>query len=480
MANHSIYACLFGALLCSRVEAQELAQIGTFSWGVYTNSLVEEPVDWNFAVTALGELIVSKEGPPDLLPSLLTDPIFAGANPLVGVSTYSSATGFADARDYAALDGDVNLLLAGVDALGVGRVEFWSYDLPLDEVQLVSSQAYAGKYVAGVAYDAAQAKLYLLDSVSNSILEATWVPGVALPDSASFQVWATELDVPELSEADRSYIRFVKGGAGDLPSGPGQLFLGEQAEVFGEGLFVTGSIGSIVSTPGIWYVPASPGGPSARELTFAEGDTVVSIRGDSGEVVGVKSLQGAVLGTATIPMAANDVNVVLSTALVAGDQYTVYYPNLPQRPVTFFDCVPRYGLPETTSYGLEFLGRWPDEGCYIGNDEFSTQVHVAMSPPPPAAGQPLVGIWMLGAFRGPGGIDPLVPNPWGGGLVLNPVSISDAYGFVYGNGSGYMALDIPIPNTPGLVGQILLTQFAAIDVLGLKFSETIGQMIREL
>ena len=100
--------------------------------------------------------------------------------------------------------------------------------------------------------------------------------------------------------------------------------------------------------------------------------------------------------------------------------------------------------------------------------------------PPPVVDTELIGIWMLGAFRDASGQDPIIIDPLDGvGLVVNPVSILNTYGFIGIHGHGYMMLEMVIPNDVALVGQVLLTQFAALDSVGLKFSEAIGLSIRE-
>jgi hypothetical protein len=87
---------------------------------------------------------------------------------------------------------------------------------------------------------------------------------------------------------------------------------------------------------------------------------------------------------------------------------------------------------------------------------------------------------MLGNFRDANGVDPIIVDPVDGdGLVVVPINILDTYGFVGPDGMGYMMQSMVIPNTPTLVGEVLLTQFAALDSPGLKFSEVIGQELRE-
>ena len=97
----------------------------------------------------------------------------------------------------------------------------------------------------------------------------------------------------------------------------------------------------------------------------------VDIRGSAGKTVELKDLQsGIVVGASVIPSTGvATVNLILP--LVIGHVYEAQYQGENAFFPSSFECVARYGLPESTAAGLTFLPRVGEPDAIIGNDHFT-------------------------------------------------------------------------------------------------------------
>jgi hypothetical protein len=465
-------------------RARGLYPVEVLPEAVFSKPGVGEPSQWDLVVSRSG--VLHTVG-PDLETFSAAELALLQAHPdfsSVDVDTRSAIrrsiqTGVTEPGDYAAIGGSLQLLVCGSGSSG-GRLEFWS----IGGGGALSPQAgmdYPAADWTGVAFDASQSTIYLLDAAGGAIYQGAWIPGASLPAAAQLTVYATQSELSGLVGAGDGYLRFVEEGNGTLAvGGGGKLFLGHSAMRAAGGVFLSRSGGLLASVSGRWWSPAGAGSPVPVATSAAEHGTSLEVLGDAGELVVLTNLAaGGVIGSGFVSSTTNSVVLSLSAPLVLGDVYEASYPAHPSRSTGTFECVARYGIPEVTLDGLAFEKRIAELDAFVGNDDFSIKVRLRMEPPP-ASPTVLVGVYMLGNFRDANGVDPIIVDPVDGdGLVVVPINILDTYGFVGPDGMGYMMQSMVIPNTPTLVGEVLLTQFAALDSQGLKFSEVIGQELRE-
>ena len=453
--------------------------------GTYAASEVGETFNWQFHVSDTGE--ITTMGPDVTTPNAAVlaalggQPEFAGltANTVTAV-TRTAQSLVTVPGGHCAVGPDLNLLVAGRTASGDGRVEHWEVDAVSGDLVLKSSQQHAGRDWSGVAYDPLSSRIYLLDAITGDIFRGSWsLAANGLPNSLLLHASSASY-VGGMALSDLC-LRFVQSGSSEVPVG-GALFVYEWLEQFESGSFLQDVGGSIVVTTGTFWSAYGGWGPTIRADTASEGDTTIDIAGTAGKVAVLNDLRdGLAVGSGLIP-SSGVVTLTLSSPLIIGRVYEAQYAGESTEFVSSFECVARYGIPETTTFGLTFNRRIGELDATIGNDHFTIMSHFQMDPAPSTPG-PVLGAWMLGNFRDQFGVDPIIIDPLDGqGEVVLPISTLPADGFIYANGSGRMRMNVPITNDPALIGAVLLSQFSILDPTSpsfLKFSEVIGFTLRD-
>lgn len=446
-------------------------------------SKVGDASDFVYVVSSVGALTTlgpDDVGPtPSELAAMQGDPFFAGVSSATRTPRGRSEQSLiAFPGGACPLSGMSTLLLVGRDSAGCGRMEVWSWSS--GTLILADFALYPGMDLGGVAFDPNAGRMFLLDALSGQIFDATWAPGSSLPSQASLTSFASYSDVAAVGAKEDLAIRFVQGGQGQAPIG-GALFVGVWFKEFGRGVFLDRIGGALQVNAGIWFRPFEGLGPSIACESVSEGGVTVQVKGDEGSQVQVfRLLDGALLGSAVVPTQSDGTaTVALTQALQIGQVIEARYSTAPGLFPGSCEVVARYGVPESTSWGLSFLPRTGELDARIGNDHFTINARVVLSPPPSPWLDLASVVWMLGATRDSLLGDPLLLDPVDGdGTVLDPILVVPAGGFVYSDGYGSVGISIPIPNSPSLVDLVLLSQFAANDTTWVRFSEAIGFVIR--
>jgi hypothetical protein len=430
---------------------------------------IGEPDGWS--------LVVSDSGIVDTL-RIAPDDFFTG----------SLVTSVTVPRDYCVLPAgilaDAHLLvLAGQNTMGQGVLEVVQVDAASMALVLLTSTVYPGLDILGVAFDPYQMRLALLDGANQAVMDAPWVPGSALPSVAMLSAWDMSGMPAELfARLSEKNLTFVDAGHGFPPSS-GQLFVGLERNSFSTGHFlVPGSVATAYE--GTWFNQTSIGLPFARSDN--ESATSMLVQGAPGQTVEVVRLEtGAVVGQVLIPVSGwqfgHSFPCPLVEPLHIGDSYVVRYSGTGTNgDSTRVLCVARYGMPgESLPSGLTVERVEPPRGAYLGNADFDVRAPLSGGAQT-SSGYYTNATAFLSALRDPGGIDPILPSPWGGNPLLSPVSSGFVTAFIFPNGCGSLQWRISLPNDPAFVGEVLLAQFLLIEPgagpLGLTVaaSETVG------
>ncbi len=482
---NAIIGLLMAAPIVGQRPARGLISLGECDRGTYLASKVGEPDGWSFSVSLTGEITTTGPGSttPDAntLAELAGDPLFANVTASTTTPKTRTEQSLVDAPGgHCAIGSGLNLLIAGRTTLGDARVEHWGVNAVSGDLQLQASQNYVGRDWGGVAFDASSSRLYLIDAISGDIYFGTWSIALGVLPNV-LQLYAAYGSYSGAGAPEELCLRYVADGTGQVPSG-GALFVYEYLEEFETGTFVKKQSGVVQTSSGKWWNMFGSWGPKILAESASEGGLTVDVRGSVGKTVELTDLKNAnVVGSGVVP-SAGVVTITVSSPLVIGHVYEAQYIGEIALFPSSFECIARYGLPESTTSGLTFLGRVGEPDAVIGNPHFAIVSNVEVNPAPSTAGA-LPGIWMMGNFRDSNGIDPIIIDPLDGqGEVVYPIATLAAEGFVYTDGSGYMQMSIPLANDPALVGAILLTQFSTLDLASpswLKFSEVIGFTIRD-
>jgi hypothetical protein len=359
--------------------------------------------------------------------------------------------------------GPSSYLIAGGGG-GAGRIEWWTRD-PRQNMSLRSGVSKIGTYFCGIAFDECAGSIFALDAITRVIWTADWNGQAALP--ATWTIWATALDVPEIATGWHNELCMVPG---DAPGDPPLLYLGPDPLYFLAGTTLTGTPGRIVASPFSWFDSDNIPSILADQTTASEGGTTLKVDANAGSTVEVVDVQtDSVIGTATVAPASNSVVVPLSQELRAGSRYAARYSGTATNPHWAFECMRRYGSPGTMADGTIIRRVYAPGSAYIGNRDFTLMVGVAREPSP-KADVPLTGLLGLAARRSSG--DPV--QCVAGGCSLEASLLLDAAGWLGRTGSGIVSATLAIPNEPSLIGTFMFAQFALRDGQGFVPSEIFG------
>ena len=354
---------------------------------------------------------------------------------------------------------EAEVLVCGRNNLGVGRVEHWRFDSNAGALQLQSSYSSSSMDFAGVVYNALSQQVYLLDCTGTRIVKGTW--NLTLPlGGLALTTLVDSTSVHFLAESQRLVLvpnRNLVGGAMNLVRWPmkrGAAF----AEIV--------DAAPLVIRYGIdeWLAPEV----SLNDLTVTEGSSSVEVWAPSGTTVEVLELGSpTVLGSGTVG-AGGVLNIALSQPLAIGARYMAR--KVGEAGETSSACVCRHGFPEAFASGAALDGFYYQMGAEPGQ-LFTVEVGVragAQSSVAVYEGMLLIGLRI-------GGVDPMVP--YGTNWLLNTSAYVPAQGFMTSSGWGMISGEITIPNDPGLVGLVFLTQFVMEDGQNYVLSEVYGAVI---
>lgn len=354
---------------------------------------------------------------------------------------------------------ETEALVCGRDNLGAGLLEHWRFNPAARTLQLQSSFSSSSMDFAGVVYDAPLRRVYLLDCVGHRVVKGTWDS----TDTLGGLALATLVDstsLPFLVESQSLVLvppRNVSGGSMNLVRWPlrrGAAF----AEIEDAApLAIRYHIDN-------WRSPSV----SLNELTVTEGSSSVEVWAPSGTAVEVLELGSlSVLGSGTVGPA-GILSVAIAQPLAIGARYMAR--SVGQVGETSSACVCRYGFPEVFASGAALDGFYYQSGAEIGQP-FIVEVGVNAGLQSNAAvyeGMLLIGLRI-------GGVDPLVP--YGTNWLLSTSVYVPAQGFMTTSGWGMIGAEVTIPNDPGLVGLVFLSQFVMADGQDYVLSEVYGAVI---
>ncbi|MEO6593172.1 MAG: hypothetical protein ABIP94_00295 [Planctomycetota bacterium] len=471
-------ACVLCILLSPGV-AQRPGRIllPTTNGGVHSNFLsarIEEPVGgWSFTIDDDGAFASYWVDPPN-------GDFLEGALQLAVVvpGDYCVIPGPAYASPHV-------LLVVGRDAQGLGVVQSIRVDAATMQVSSLAVRTFPNRDFVGVAYDRYAGRIALLDLLAQQVVDGPWVVGGPLPDASQLTAWDTSGFPPSvMSGLTKKYLVFLDVGEGSPPS-VGQYYIGPERDPYSSGYFLLNAGGQpAVAYPGTWYSSPTSYEPWARSDN--EGATSVLVQGGPGSAVEVVHFDtGQVLGSVMVPSTgwtlASSTPCLLVQPLAIGETYAIRRAgDAIGNHTTRILCVARHGVPgESVPSGLTFGSVDAPIHGYLGNPEYTVRAHVSGGPQIPG-GYFTGATAFLSALRGPGGVDLLLPNPWGGNPLLAPVLSGWLSTFVRSNGSADVTWVFPLPVDPSLVGEVLLTQFLLVEPgngpLGLSVatSEAVG------
>ncbi len=354
---------------------------------------------------------------------------------------------------------ETEVLVCGRDNLGVGLLEHWHFDLTSEALQRQSSYSSSTMDFAGVVYDETNGQLYLLDCANARIVKGAWSRAAPLAGVALTSL-VDSTTLPFLAESQS--LLLVPNRAGSSRTMNLVRWPMHRGVAFAE--IVDGASLSIRYGIDDWLAPKV----SLNEPTVTEGSSSVEVWAPPGTNVEVLKVgSAAVLGSGTIG-AGGISSVALTQSLSIGARYMARVAG--EAVHASSACVCRHGFPETFASGAALDGFYYQLGAEIGQS-FTVEVGVSAGPQSSAAvyeGMLLIGLRI-------GGVDPLVP--YGNNWLLNTSVYVPAQGFMTSAGWGMIAGEIAIPNDPGLVGLVFLTQFVMGDGQDYVLSEVYGSVI---
>lgn len=395
----------------------------------------------------------------------------------VGQLSYTQDTqwDFANATSLVAVPGSLHvlsateILIGGRDAGGSGLIEHWRV-VPggaLPTLVQVSALSLPRADVAGLAYSSTTGRLYVLDCKAKKVFRGQWSPRSSL-STVSLSTFVGTTDVPDLDEADQRHLALKSDGTNPTLALIGWPFTTNQLAVVVSDLGTAFTLGSYhVSSVGpdydVFLDDTSVTEAATSVKVFAPPATTVQVvDGDTGAVLG-----SAVTGST------GEVVVALNAALVLDHRYCARRTGDPTPYDLGAICVRRYGFPETFADGTTIDPVHFQYGAQIGA-QFWMEVGMQHTPKP-TSDLTYDGMLLI-AFR-QGGSDPVVP--YGSNLLLAAPFYTPAKGVVTAiNGWGLAFSVIDIPNDPGLVGLVFLTQFAMQDGQDYRLSHIYASVIK--
>jgi hypothetical protein len=356
-------------------------------------------------------------------------------------------------------------LVGGRSTAGDGVLEHWANEAGVMRRQGILTMPSAD--FVGVHCSTPGGAIYLLDGVGKRILRGNWsdTSGVSLA-AVALQPWLTSSALPVLAQA--AHCCMAPGGLADeelhLLRWP---IMAPWAPYVSVRDLSDGAV--IVAGP-----PPTPVGGSAflDDLTVTEGAVAVGVRAQAGaHVEVVEGDTGDVLGSAVVGLEGS-VLVGLVRELVIGRKYSVRVVGQPTPASCAVECIMRRGAPESFADGATIEPMRSQIGARVGSDFV---VEVGLRGPRFAGPVRFYDGAMVIGFRA-GRIDPIIPCG-SNELLAAGVSVP-AEGVAVGvTGTGMIAASVAIPNDPGLVGLVLLTQFVMRDGEDHRLSEIYGAVI---
>jgi hypothetical protein len=354
---------------------------------------------------------------------------------------------------------ELQVLVCGRDNLGRGCLEHWRFDPATGGMQMQSAYQTTSMDFAGVVYHTVSQRISLLDCTGHRIVGGSWDGSDPL-GNLSLTTLVTSSTVPFLLEAAALILVPSRNGVN------GTMNLVRWPLRRGSALaeIVDATPPSIKYAIDDWSAKRV----SLSELTVTEGATSVEAWGPPGSTVEVLSHDSStVLGSAVVGPA-GVATVSLSEQLVIGSLYTARTTDGATGVPT--SCVCRHASGEAFSTGAALDGFYYQSGARIGQP-FVVEVGVTAglpSNPTGYEGMLLIGIRM-------GNTDPLIP--YGNNVLLSTSTYVPARGFVTTSGWGMVFGEVVIPNDPGLVGLVFLTQFVMEDGPDYVLSQVYGSVI---
>ncbi|MBM3961332.1 MAG: hypothetical protein FJ306_05450 [Planctomycetes bacterium] len=356
-------------------------------------------------------------------------------------------------------------LVGGRSTAGDGVLEHWASDSGVLRRQGILTMPSAD--FVGVHCSTPGGAIYLLDGVGNRILRGAWsdASGASLA-SVVLQPWLTSSTLPVLAQAGQ-FCMAPGGPAGEemhLLRWPVMAPWAPYVSVrdLSDGV-------AIAAGP-----PPSPLGESVflDDLTVTEGALAVGVQAPAGaHVEVVEGDTGDVLGSACVGVD-GAVLVGLARELVIGRRYSARAVGQQAPSFRAVECIMRRGAPESFADGAIIQPMRSQIGARVGSN-FVVEVGVRG---PRFAGpiRAYDGAMVIG-FRA-GRVDPVIPCG-SNELLAAGVSVP-AEGVAVGvTGAGMIAASVAIPNDPGLVGLVFLTQFVMRDGEDYRLSGIYGAMI---
>ncbi|MCA3009591.1 MAG: hypothetical protein INH34_14550 [Phycisphaerales bacterium] len=356
-------------------------------------------------------------------------------------------------------------LVGGRSTAGDGVLEHWANDSGVLRRQGIRTVPNAD--FVGVHCSTPGGTIYLLDGVGNRILRGAWSDtGSASLADVALQPWLTSATLPVLAQAGQFCM---------APGGPAD----EEMHL----------LRWPVMAPWAPYVSvrdrsdgvAIAAGPQPRpveesvfldDLTASEGALAVGVHAPAGvHVEVVEGDTGDVLGSACVGVDGS-VLVALARELIIGRKYSARAVGQQAPSFRSVECIMRRGTPESFGDGAIIEPMRSQIGARVGSNFV---VEVGLRGPRFAGPVRSYDGAMVIGFRA-GRVDPIIPCG-SNELLAAGVSVP-AEGVAVGvTGSGMIAASVAIPNDPGLVGLVFLTQFVMRDGDDYRLSGIYGAVI---
>ncbi|MFN3243937.1 MAG: hypothetical protein ACE37K_20695 [Planctomycetota bacterium] len=364
-----------------------------------------------------------------------------------------------------------NVLIVGESQPGVGCIRHLRRKAGTqDPYSLISTLFLPGQRPDGVAFDSVDESLYCIDNLSRITWRATWDGTTPLSGLMLSAWYDASGDIPALSTATASLKLLPFGdlafGLEPRTTAATKLRISPRvsiaAEVYGTPAFALVDVATAQSTP---ITPTVISGDQfmLNQRSFREGATSVHLhcgQGHSHTYILSRLDTGATLGTATQLPVDTSVTIPAATALEAGVVYGVHRASSPGE-IHRQRCMVRFGTPGSTSSTPDLeLGELQFSGPFSAGQPLQLSCPVSANVPTPI----LIATTITLAGPGSAGTYPLVqlgPDQFVIDTTQNlPVSLRTVSGDV---ASWLVYQPIDVPSTPGIVGQVFLTQAVAVD-----------------
>lgn len=356
---------------------------------------------------------------------------------------------------------DLSLLLSGRRSLtGDGRLVLARPDA-FSSYFVKDAVTFANANLAGVAVNPANLDIYVLDSVSSEIRVGSYLGGNVLPQSWS--VFADSGDVPELAGSQDFLLEFDSG-----PTGPALLMSHalrpEEFDIY--------RIPIANPTQTAIAVEGTQREAFFSSFTAVDGQTSVPLQGPSQTQVSViRMSDGAVIGSGMTNVSGN-ATVTVSPALVLGEVYGSQSAESSAPPARFVTPTLHWGQPQAFSSGATMLPFDSSLGLIadVGSNIFAVSLE-ADDPNGVELGSSYPAFFVVGI--------PSQVVPYAGTYLLGSTTyLTTTLQFLSTGGTGFVNVDLPIPNNPAFGGVQIAFQWWILDGQVIRLSDIVAVVIR--